>query len=177
MFRKVKSQKRFDRTHFTHFSQSFATRHCFDVCVQFLQRRIAKKSIFNEFNCWRRRRNDDDLLILSIEKIDFSRREIRRRKMMLRSHLTCLKQRENKNIIWSKTHDARKMIQTSKVHDARRMIQTSRVHDVRKMIQMNKTHNAHKMKSMSKTFFYCYKVANDQKNFLFCCCVQFKLSI
>ena len=73
-------------------------------------------------------------------------------------------------------HDARKMIQTSEIHDARKMIQTSRAHDARKMIQVSKIHDAHKMKSLSKVFFYCYKIANDQKNSLFCYCVQFKLS-
>ena len=108
---------------------------------------------------------------------------------LLRFHLTCLRQRGDKSIIWSRVHDARKVIQTSRAHDARRVIQTSKTHDtrrmiqasrthnVRKVIQMNKIHDVHKMKSMSKAFHYCYKVTNDQKNSSFCYCVQLKLSI
>ena len=109
----------------------------------------------------RRRKNDDDFLILNIEKVDFSRRETRRRKMILRFHLTCLKQRENKSILWNKTHDIHIMIQTSKIHDTRKVIQSNKAHDTRKMIQTSKIHNVHKVKSMNRIFFYWYKITND----------------
>ena len=98
------------------------------------------------------------------------------RNIMLRFHLTCLRQRESRNIIWNRAHDVRKVIQTSKAHDARRMIQTSRIHDARKMIQVSRIHDVHKMKSLSKIFFYCYKITNDQRNSFFCYWIQFKLS-
>ena len=96
--------------------------------------------------------------------------------LMLRFHLTCLRQRESRSRIWSKVHDARRMIQTSRVHDVHKMIQANKIHDAHKVIQTSRAHDVHKMKSLSKVFFYCYKVANDQRNSFFYYCVQFKLS-
>jgi hypothetical protein len=153
VFKEVKSQKQINRTHFTHFSLSFATRQTLKNRAQFLQKRIAKNSRLRKSNCWRRRMKEDDFWALNIKASDFSRRKIWKKEVVLRFYLTCRKQRENKSNLSNKVQKARKMSQMSKIQNNRTMIQMSKIQKIHKMNKMSRTQNDRKMIRVNQSIF------------------------
>ena len=65
------------------------------------------------------------------------------------------------------------MSQMNKTQKIRRMNQMSKTQKTRKMNQMSRAQKTCRMIRMNQIFHYYYKIANNQRNSLFCYCVQF----